>query len=480
MSLRGRPGLPALLKREPLLILFALLSAVVYAAFSLWKHRHFQTNFDTAIFDQAVWKYSHFRSPYITVNALNALGDHFSPIVALLAPLYWIWPDPRMLLIAQAVLIAASIVPVFLFARPRIGRVGAYLLAPTYALFWGISAGVGYQFHEFAFAPLLVALVILFADQQRWRQFAVAVVGLLLVKEDMSLLVVFVGFWLLLQKQYRRGLLTVAGALVWYFAVTALIIPAIAGSFSFWRYTAFGADLPSAALNILRHPGLPFHELIDDPQKTKTLSYLFVPFAFLLFSSPLALLCVPLIAEGLYSNQAQDWGMAFHHWLPIAPVLAMAAADGIGNLCRLLHWERRVAWVGAAGAAVMLFGNYQVAQEFPLMSTLNNGGFNGVLNPDERARYAVLKRVPPGRSVITEVSMLPHLSDRNEIYLLGLNAPMPTADYIVANPSALEWPNPVASGTWLNEYGHLYRRMYSNGGWEILRRTSPTPIETQG
>ena len=126
----------------------------------------------------------------------NELADHFSPILALLAPLYWAWSDARVLLMAQGGLLGASLVPVFLYARPRVGRVGAYLLTAGYALFWGISAGVGYQFHELAFAPLLLGLAIYFADQGRWRGFWIAIVGLLLVKENMSVLVVFIGLWL--------------------------------------------------------------------------------------------------------------------------------------------------------------------------------------------------------------------------------------------------------------------------------------------
>ena len=49
----------------------------------------------------------------------NLLGDHFHPLIAVLAPLYWIWDDPRMLLLAQAALFAASMVPVARFAERR-------------------------------------------------------------------------------------------------------------------------------------------------------------------------------------------------------------------------------------------------------------------------------------------------------------------------------------------------------------------------
>ncbi|MGI8428972.1 MAG: DUF2079 domain-containing protein [Solirubrobacteraceae bacterium] len=90
--------------------------------------------------DQAIWHYSRFESPFSSILGKNILGDHFSPLVAALTPHYWVWSDPRVLVIAQSLLVAASIVPVFLFARPRLGRAGGYLLAGAYAVFWGIQS----------------------------------------------------------------------------------------------------------------------------------------------------------------------------------------------------------------------------------------------------------------------------------------------------------------------------------------------------
>ncbi len=47
-------------------------------------------------------------------------------------------------------------------------RTGAYLIAVAYAAFWVLQVGVLYEFHEGAFAPLLIALAILLSDERRW------------------------------------------------------------------------------------------------------------------------------------------------------------------------------------------------------------------------------------------------------------------------------------------------------------------------
>src|SRR4029079_13236042 len=94
-----------------------------YALYGLFRPWHFSSGYDLAIFDQAVWHMSRGAAPASTISGhANILGDHFYPILALFAPLYWITPRPETLIIAQAALVALSIVPVFLFARSRLAH----------------------------------------------------------------------------------------------------------------------------------------------------------------------------------------------------------------------------------------------------------------------------------------------------------------------------------------------------------------------
>ncbi|MDQ1692294.1 MAG: hypothetical protein QOD87_2402, partial [Pseudonocardiales bacterium] len=92
----------------------------VYALTALLRHRQFGTaGYDLGIFDQAIRRYAHFQAPIVALKGpgYNIFGDHFHPIIALAAPIYWVWDDPRALLVLQAALIAASIPVVYRFAR---------------------------------------------------------------------------------------------------------------------------------------------------------------------------------------------------------------------------------------------------------------------------------------------------------------------------------------------------------------------------
>src|SRR4051812_12504689 len=75
------------------LLLLVLLATVAYSAVSILRHLHFESGWDLVVFDQGVWQYSRFHNPIITGRLnypINHLGDHFHPIIALLAPLFWI------------------------------------------------------------------------------------------------------------------------------------------------------------------------------------------------------------------------------------------------------------------------------------------------------------------------------------------------------------------------------------------------------
>ena len=64
----------------------ALIACLRYANFDV-------SSWDLAIFTQAINNYAHFHAPIANVHGIgfNVLGDHFSPVLALLPPPCWIW-----------------------------------------------------------------------------------------------------------------------------------------------------------------------------------------------------------------------------------------------------------------------------------------------------------------------------------------------------------------------------------------------------
>jgi uncharacterized membrane protein len=426
-------------------------TALADAVYSVLRHLHLQTGFDLALADQAVWHYSRFEAPFSSILDRNILGDHFSPLVAVLSPLYWLWSDPRMLLIAQSALIAGSIVPVFLYARPRIGRPGAHLLAAAYAVFWGIQEGVGYEFHELALAPILIASAILAVDRRRWGWLWCATALLLLVKEDMSMLVVFLGLYLVTLRELRRGLLLVAVGIAWYVVATRALIPDLShgAAYAHWTYDQLGSNLGAALLALLRAPWRVFEIGFSPARKLQTITALLGTFLFLSLGSRLFILAIPLLAERFLSTDANFWGTAFHYSLTVSPVLAMGAADGLARIVRLLGEPRvrrlipsgiarllgespaRVA-VPAATAAMLVMS--LTLTLFAARTSALRGLFDPALyrgSSQASAALRALATIPASGSLATNDTVIPHASHRRQVSLIARATLLP--DHMLAD-----------------------------------------------
>ena len=73
----------------------ATLFAPLYAAVSLTRHARLESaGFDLGIFEEAVRSYARLGAPVVALKGegFNLLGDHFSPALAVLAPIYRLWP----------------------------------------------------------------------------------------------------------------------------------------------------------------------------------------------------------------------------------------------------------------------------------------------------------------------------------------------------------------------------------------------------
>lgn len=473
----------AYVRREPWLVALALACVVVWSTYSILNHLHYNNYTDLAIFDQGIWHYSRFEAPTSTVLARvgypNFLSDHFHPILVVLTPLYWLWSDPRMLFVAQAVLIAASLFPVFSFCSRKLGRPCAYMLAGAYASFWGIHSAVAFDFHEVAFAPLLIALMIDAADLGRWRRFFGALALLLLVKESLGVFVAFFGLYLLVGRRWRQGLVTVALGVGWFFLTTKLFMPLLADGrpYRHWNYRQFGDDLPEAVQTIVSYPGMFFDVLLSSDEKLRALRYFFAPFLGLTLCSPLVILTVPLLLEKMLSTNPFMWGTELHYSLTIAPVIVMGAAAGLHNFLRLRPLSRlRAIGLGpralAAGASgVILFSNLWIASGWSLWSLTDPGFYKR--SPSAVVVGRALATIPPQASVAAQIDLLPHLTQRQKAY--WLRPRVPSTEYIIANPGdyfATAYPKAgfVDRMRLVNEKRRRYAPVFNEGGWLVLRR----------
>jgi uncharacterized membrane protein len=320
---------------------------LLWTTYAWARHAKYETTgFDLGIFDQVVRSYAHGSAPISPLKGVgyNILGDHFHPILVLLAPLYLVWDDPRVLLTVQAALFAVSIAPVGAFVRRRFGGRAGVLVALAYGVSWPLQGAVHFDFHEIAFAVPLIAVLIDAMDRRRDRWICLVCLVLLGVREDMGALVLLVGLLVALRRPRadgdRRRSLVLGGGLALlgvtgYWLATAVIIPALGPQgFTYWTFTALGPDPVSAVRFMIGHPWQVARLLVTPAVKFHTLVAIFSPFAFATLASPYLILTVPFIAERMLNDRELLWETNFHYTSVIAPILVMGAADAVARLTR--------------------------------------------------------------------------------------------------------------------------------------------------
>ena len=467
-------------------------AALIYAVYALIRFRRFLTStFDLVIFDQGVRGYAHFSAPVSIARGVAdggtahfvLLSDHWSPILAVLAPLYWIHDGPATLLVAQAVLFALAIPPLWAFTRRQLGAPCAYFVSAAYALSLPVMAAITFDFHEVAFVPVLTAVMAERFQAGRRLPAILAAVALLLVKEDMGLLIAGYGVYLLVTRRRWTGLAFLAGGVAATWLASRVLIPAFGGSASFyWAYGEFGRTAGSAAAGIVTHPLHALHVLVTPGVKARTMIGLLVPLGFLPLASPLTLAAVPLLAERMLASGYPLWWQAkFQYDAFIVMILFLAAVDGAARLQRRWRaaglrlprgkdrgWDR--GWAPATvWAAVVFVAAIGYVPFSPFGQLLHPTYY--MVNARMQAADQATARVPSGVEVEAADNLGPRLSGRDTVLLLD-GAPR-WAPWVVADTKGLDFPfcTPAQQAQEVSFLrAHGYRLVFSDDGYVVLHR----------
>lgn len=202
---------------------------LVVGNLAVQRHLAFETGWDLGIFTQVIWSTIHGRPFYVTVfggPGGSFLSHHFSPFLAVLAPVYSVWPDARALLLAQVVALALGVVPLCLYARKYIGEVAAIVVVVGYLLYPPLNYIALSDFHEIAFAvPLLFGAGIALLECR--TRTTLLFLGLaLLVKEEIAIIATGFGiFALVIQRRWRFGLILSTISFLWMVLLFTVIMP---------------------------------------------------------------------------------------------------------------------------------------------------------------------------------------------------------------------------------------------------------------
>jgi uncharacterized membrane protein len=396
------------------------------AALAVLQHRAFWTGrFDLGNVVQAVWSTAHghpFSVTGLPGVEISRLGAHFEPAVALFAPLWWLWPDPSLLLVCQAVGVATGAVPVYLLGKKHLesdwaaaGFALAYLLHP--ATQWLVLD----DFHTVALATPLLLWGFWFLDEDRLLPFTVVALAACLTKEQIGVVVAAMGLWYALRPGRRRaGLAVAAGGIAVTAVAFALVIPhySISGTSRFeGRYTAIGGSPRGILETAVTDPGA----IVSAATDRRDFAYagdLVLPLLALPLLAPLAALtAVPDLALSVLSDTRSQTSIHFHYTAGALPGLMVAAVLGAARLRRRFAWARRPdgrAVVVSTLAAGLLLGPLPFWSHVPFGSDVGTREFS----VGEHARVAgrALRLVPADAPVSATNTLGAHLSERSRVF----------------------------------------------------------------
>lgn len=461
----GTPPVPL----RPYLIAAAVLCAL-YFLYAYLRYSHFQSpSWDLGIFEQEVRAYAGFDAPVVDIKGPGylILGDHFSPVVALLVPLYWIWPSAVALLFAQAALLAGSAVIVGRTVQQILGGRSGLCATVAYGLSWGLQEAVKADFHEVAFAVPLLALVCRALLMERWRAAVLWSLPLILVKEDLGVTVAVVGLLLALYGRRLQGFLLAAFG-VFAFALTVLVlIPAAssAGTYDYWKKIEENGGQEVSPLDSVLG-------VLDSSVKLEMLVFLVGITAFMALRSPLVLLVLPTLGWRLLSQDSNHWGMVWHYSAILMPVVFLAMADGI----RRSRASKRPWLVSYANVAVPVAAAIAVAltQHLPLRDLLRPETYRA--DARTHAAEAALEAIPEGARVETDITLMAHLTGDRTVYWVG-GAPGTAPDVVAINLD-FGWSQPIDDPVTYAEQLHpeaRYRVTREAGSFVVMERTTPAP-----
>jgi uncharacterized membrane protein len=224
--------------------------AGLFAALAVLRHRAFESGrFDLGNMTQAVWSTANGDVLSVTDvhgEQISRLGAHFDPILAALAPLWWLWPSPELLLVVQAAAVAAGAIPLYLLARRHVPDRPAAALALAYLLFPPVQWLTVSDFHPVALATPLLLAAWLFLDRGQLVPFALLAAAAIATKEHVGLAVAGLGVWYAVRhREWGRGGTIAAAAGGAALVAALLVVPhfAPAGSSAFEsRYEAPSLD----------------------------------------------------------------------------------------------------------------------------------------------------------------------------------------------------------------------------------------------
>lgn len=391
-------------------------------------------NFDFGIFCNIFYNLKESFQPLATCERdklLSHFAVHFSPILYLLLPIYYIFPYAETLNIAQVIILFSGIVPLLLIMKKyNLGNAVKMFLATAFIAYPAVSYGCIYDFHENCFILPLLLWMFYFYEKDKKIPMLIFTFLVLTVKEEaFAYVFIFALYIMLAKKDYKKGALLMALSLVW-FGLAVLYISHLGEGIMSNRFANLkqpDEGLLGVVKTVFKTPVLVINELFrssaSDSGKLIYILQLFVPLAMIPFMtkkfSRLILVCPLLI--NLLSDYYYQCDLGKQYSFGITAFLFYAAAINLSEIK-----ERKGGFLTFSAAVVsivmMLSLMYPRLTGYALTYRVGKANYDRITE--------VIEEIPDDASVTASTFLVPRLSQRKVIYEQYYHKAVDT-DYLV-------------------------------------------------
>jgi len=411
--------LPKLTKKGLIILCCVLggLLALFIGGLTILKYLGHKTpNFDFGIFSQMYHYMSKTLVPFTTCERdmlLSHFAVHFSPILYLGLPLYWIFPDPSTLLATQAIVVALGVVPLYKLSKHfKLSNYKILAVVLIYVLHPTVIANNFYYFHENCYLTVLLLWTFYFAEKGKSIPMFIFAFLTMMVKEDAPIYILFFGLYLLVSNKSKLKGSILCGISALYFAVVTKLMAIYGQGIMTYRYDNFifekDGNIYDVILNVIKNPTYTLQQLLT-PEKLQFLILMLVPMALL----PLAIkkpsrivLLFPLILMNLMTDYKYQYDISFQYTYATVAFLFYLTVINVSEL-DLKHAKN-----------LLLCG---VCSSLIFFSSVNYSRLDTIdyYNKDKEKSEIIteaLATIPMDKSIKSTTFFIPALWNRDEVY----------------------------------------------------------------
>lgn len=379
-------------------------------------------------------------------------AQHFSPILFLFIPIYYIFQSPLTLLIIHGAAAAIAVIPLYFLAYTLTGhRFFSNSITLSYIISRTVNYAVMFDFHQEILYPFLFLFVFYFAVKNKWIWFYIFVILCISVKEDANIILIGIGAYLFYKKQKLHGLITASIAVIMIIATYFLILPYFRGGEGDYRFITFWSDYGNSSKEILINMLNPIKnsEVIFTSEKLKSMFNLFSVYIFLPLFSPaeFVFLIFPAFFIMYSSSNYLIYTPLLYYGMLITPMLIYTTIISVKKLKE--KWRTSIIIISILLISINLL-NSRLYKQFFQENWAIPERYNYVLE--------MLKEIPDDEPISAQINLLPRINPRStrEMFPNGLEK----AKYILLDLEGNTYPLGKA------EYLKVTDSLKSNSNWE--------------